>query len=378
MTVFKSASTLFVSFALLGGSQVQAIWSYPVDKPEKPHITHVVQLVNPTLSQIQAAINPNTRIDVSGTVTVPWGQRLTIDADDVKVNFANANQIQWSGNDVWGGFVEVNNSRVELLNLKMTVVGNGRCRGMVIHSPATDVRIAKCEFKNVADGLIADGVWARLSIEQTKFLNCSDWTSSSTMEGGYGMFIEDDDEWEDHLRLDDVTITLANSSGQHGLRICKVQHLLIEDSWIGANGKRSLWVYGIDTATIRRSTFDKGSVMFNLKPFETMTERPVQHVRMYNCTIDHRSIMVPLELYCGKGTRDVRFHDMDMNSTTANRAMTIGYRSDDLSQNIRWFDGSNTFNGQTIWNYQSCQINDWTDQELEDLTICAIDDPRDD
>jgi hypothetical protein len=247
------------------------------------------------------------------------------------------------------------------------VVGDGKCRGVVIHTPASDVRFLNCTFENIADGMIADAQWQRLSLENTSFLNCGDWDSSS-MDGGYGMFLEDDDGDADHIRLINVTVTLSSSSGQHAIRIAKVQRLLIKNSYFGANAKRAMWAYGVDYMTITGTTFDKGNVLFNLKTTEWQTERATRYLRMENCRIDHRSILTPLSIYCGKGSRYMRFRDIDITSTTSDKAMEIGWRGGD-NRKIQWEDGSMTFNGQVLHGYDSCAINDWSDDELVALKI---------
>lgn len=379
MKVFTPAVTLCVISSVLLGSQAQAVWVYPVDAPAPPTINSVKTLHNPTLAQIQNAIAPHTRVDVIGTVDASSGGHLYVGFDDVRLNFTQAARVYWSGNDVWNGFVEVEAHRVELRNLKMQVADSspGMCRGMNIYTPSTDVLITGCEFKNIADGLVADGEWGRIAIVHTKFLNCGDWASSS-MQGGYGLFLEEDDDYTDNLRLKDVTVTLANTSDQHGIRISKVQNLLIDNCNFGANGKRSMWAYGVENMAVRNTTFNHGSVLFNLKPYELQTDRPTKHVRFDNCLINHSGILTPLSIFCGKCTIDFAMRDCDINSTTSSSAMSIAWRDPgNQSKNIRWFDGSIKFNGQVLMNMDGCDMSpDWTQQQLQNLAIGPIDDPR--
>lgn len=368
MNVFKIAITACVITSALLTNSASAVWSYPVSKPIKPSLTNTKYLQDPTVQEIQDAIAPKTQIKITGTVDASGGHRISVEDNDVRLNFSQAQIINWSGSDTWSGFIEVSGQRVEILNMKMKVVSGGKCRGVVIHTPASDVRFANCTFENIADGMIADAQWQRLSLENTKFLNCGDWSSTS-MEGGYGLFLEDDDSQDDHIRLVNVTVTLANSSGQHALRIAKVQRLLIQDSFFGANAKRAMWAYGVDYMTIKGTTFDKGNVLFNLKTNEWQTERATRYVRMEDCRIDHRSILTPLSIYCGKGSRYMRFRNIDITSTTSDKAMEIGWRGNPDNRKIEWVDGSMTFNGQTLHGYDSCAANDWNDQELAELKI---------
>jgi hypothetical protein len=223
----------------------------------------------------------------------------------------------------------------------------------------------------VADGLIADGQWARLTIENTAFLKCNDW-SAPGMDGGYGLFLEDDDSSADHLRLINVRVSLAGTSDQHGIRIAKVQNIMIDQSKFGASGKRSLWAYGIENTCVTNTTFDKGSVLFNLKTTELQTDRPTRHVRISNCLINHDSILMPFAIYCGKGTQDFQFKDIDINSTSAPSAIEIGWRESggDQSQNIRWAASSINFNGNPMKGMKDVSIaSDWSKAELRDLKI---------
>ena len=372
MFVFTRLITSFVILAVvLGSSSAHAAWTYAVQDAIPPKTSKTRKLNNPTIAEIQEAIAPNTRIDVAGNVDGSNGDRIEITVDNVRLNFANAKKISWRGSDQWNGFLEISGKRVEVLNLKMQVAkGSGRCRGVVIHTPASDVRLRGCSFANVADGLIADGEWARLTIENTAFLKCSDW-SAGGMDGGYGLFLEDDDTQADHLRLINVRVTLAGSD-QHGIRIAKVQDILIDQSKFGAAGKRSLWAYGIENTAVTNTTFNKGSVLFNLKTTELQTDRPTRHVRMSNCLINHDSILMPLAIYCGKGTQDFQFKDIDINSTTAPSAIEIGWRENggDQSSNIRWSPQSISFNGKPMQGMKKVSIaNDWSKAELRDLKI---------
>jgi hypothetical protein len=376
MTVFNSSITLFVILAALEGPHANArAWTFPIAPPDAPTINRVKSLTNPSMTQIQNAIAPRTRIDIIGTVDASSGQTLWIDVDDVRLNFKRASIINWSGGDTWNGFLGISGHRIQVMNLRMNVQGNGRCRGVQLYTPASDVRISGSRFQNVADGLVADGEFERIELYNTKFLECSDWKSTS-MDGGCGIFMEDDDWNPDHVRLNKVTVTLSSQSAQHGIRISQVEQMVVENSYVRANAKRSLWAYGVDHFAARHSTFDRGSVLFNLKPHELMTERPTQYVRMDSCTINHETILVPLAIYCGKGTNNVRMKDIDINSTSSSKALSVEWRSDDLSNVIRWYDGSLTFNGQTMSGMQCCSINDWTPQEQDALYIGPRDDPR--
>ena len=377
MNVFKLVFTLTVIAAVLCGMSAEAgSWMYKVDQPAKPSTSKRKELRNPTVAEIQAAIAPRTRIEIVGTVDASNGDRLMVTANDVRLDFKKAKKVSWRGADNWGGFIEVSGQRVEVLNLKFAVASNspGRCRGMVIHTPATDLRVNKCTFSNIADGVIADGEWARVAIENTRFLKCNDWASGE-MAGGYGLFLEDDDLQPDHLTLSGVRVTLANSSDQHGIRMSMVERVLIENSTFGANGKRSMWAYGVSNMSVHSTTFNKGSVLFNLKTTEWQTDRPVQHVRMWNCLIDHDSILAPLSIFCGKGTMDFRIKDCDINSKKSPVWLEMGWRegSGSTSENIRWYNDTIHFNGNPIRGYEKTQIaNDWSDQELKQLSIKAV------
>ena len=376
MSVFKIVLTMSViSISVFGQDVLGAAWSYPVNPPIKPNLIAVKYLNNPSVGEIQNAIQPRTRIEISGTVNASSGQRINVNKDDVRLNFKNADVVNWSGNDNWGGFIEVGSSRVQIMNLKMKVVSNTKCRGVVLHSPASDVRFSNCTFENIADGFIADGNFARIEMKNVSFLNCGDWPSSS-MEGGYGIFFEEDDADADHVKLDNVEVTLSNSSGQHGIRVSKLQRLWIEDSFFGANAKRSFWAYGVDYVTIKDTTFDHGSVLFNLKTHELQTERASRYVRMDNCTINHSSILKPLAIYCGKGTRYFWFRDLNITSTTSPQYLEVGWRSDDVTRKINWYEGSVTFNGQPMYGLDGTAIYDWNEGERTNLKIGPIDDPR--
>jgi hypothetical protein len=376
MKVFKQGITLFVILAGLsgfGGSKAFGGWLYEIDKPKAPQINKSKTLHNPTIAQIQNAIKPHTRIDIIGTVDASSGDRLEVLVDDVRLNFKRANKIKWSGDDTWGGFIEVAAKRVQVLNLRMEVNGWGRCRGIIVNTPASDVLFSGCQFNNVADGMIADGEWQRLAVENTKFTKCSDWTSSGDMEGGYGIFLEDDDSEPDHLRLSNVNISLDNSSGQHGVRISKVQNIVIEGSKIGANAKRSLWAYGVEYVSITNSTFETGSVLFNLKRDEWQTDRPTRHVRMWNCLIDHDNLLTPLAIFCGKRTVDVKIKDVDIKSNGSNDSIEVAWREDSgsPSRNICWHADSMTFNGKSLAS-KTYEFSDWSNSELEELNIGPV------
>src|SRR5688572_13786545 len=97
MVVFKKAITLSVICAMFGASSANAIWDYPVDSPIKPTLNNLRTLVNPSVSEIQNAIEPRTRIDIVGDVDASNGQRISINVDDVRLNFKRASLIQWSG-----------------------------------------------------------------------------------------------------------------------------------------------------------------------------------------------------------------------------------------------------------------------------------------
>src|SRR5688572_11517613 len=116
MSVFKNAVTLSVACVMFGASNASAVWDFPVDPPVPPTINNIRTLVDPSVSEIQNAIAPRTRIEIIGDVDASNGQRISINVDDVKLNFKRASLIRWSGNDTWTGFVEVSSHRVELLN----------------------------------------------------------------------------------------------------------------------------------------------------------------------------------------------------------------------------------------------------------------------
>jgi hypothetical protein len=376
MNVFKGITPVVIVAVVglavvFGAGQAWAGWLYPVDAPQPARINKRKVLHNPTLAEIQRAIKPRTRIDIIGTVDASNGGFLDVNEHDVRLNFKRASQVKWTGGDTWNGLIEISGQRIEVRGLKLMAAGSGRCRGIVIHTPASDVRISGCTVSGAADAFVADGQWQRIAIEHCRFLNCADWNNTS-MDGGYGMYIEEDDHDADHLRISDVRVTLSGGSAQHGLRISKVQDIVIENSRIGANDKRSLWVYGAERVSIRNSAFTTGSVLFNLKPDEWMADRPTRHVRMWNCTIDHDSILLPLGIYCGKGMSDFRLKDCQINSTQADAWMEVSWRETGgpPSRNIRWLDGSVTFNGEVVNGFESCIIgSEWADGDLKRLKI---------
>lgn len=368
MTVFRTFITSFVIVIAVCSQAADAQWQYQVDLPIPPTIVNTKYLHNPTVAQIQAAIKPRTRIIVVGTVDASAGDVLEVNADDVRLNFYRAKTIQWSGEDTWRGFVNITGQRVQIVHLRLRVNSPGKCRGVLIETPASDVRLAYCAFRNTSDGLVADGEWERLYVLRCKFLDCGTWSDPS-MPGGYGMFIEDDDWNIDHLRINHVTVTLASNSGQHGLRVSQVQNSMIQNSRFGANEKRSFWAYGVDRMAIQSCTFTTGSVLFNLMSDEYYTERPTTRVRMENCRIDHSTILQPISVYCGRGTRDLRIRDIDVNSSSSPEWLSIGWRTNEDSRNIRWFDGSISFNGGAIYGYDSTSIPDWDGWELDALHI---------
>jgi len=290
--VYKTTFAWFVILALFAAFPASADWAYPVDKPNSPEISRTVRLVNPSLDDIQDAVDNHTRVEIDGTVDASGGGYIAVAANDVILDFSDADQVYWSGSNAWDGFISISAHRVQVLGLRVRVNGSGRIRGVQIYTPATDVKIRECEFSNFADGLVADGSWNRIAIEKTEFLNCQDWDNG--MEGGYGMYFNDSDDDKDNLRIDRVKITLGSSSGQHGVRLCNVQNILVDRSTIGANNKRSLWAFGTDDLCIRRSTFNHGSVLFNLMTFENIANRPTEHVRMEDCSINHDTILDPI------------------------------------------------------------------------------------
>lgn len=381
MSVFKASGItgitplviLTMIVTMFGGAAAWAAWVYPIEAPHAPNTTHLRHLNNPTVAQIQHAIAPHTRIDIAGDVDASNGDMLLVEVDDVLLNFAHASSVEWSGPDTWDGFVGISGTRVAVKGLQMHVADSsgGKCRGVVVYTPASDVLISNCEFSDTSDGVCADGEWQRLAIEHSKFLNCGDWQSDS-MDGGYGMFLEDDDDQPDNLRLTDVTITLNNASDQHGLRISKVQNILIDGCEIGANGKRSLWAYGVEKLAIKNTTFNNGSVQFNLKPYELQTDQPTRHVRMAGCVINHTGILNPVTIMCGKGTADWRMKNCQINSTSANTAIDVAWREDsqDITHGISWEKASVKFNGHALRSKKDYSISpDWNAAERKDLKI---------
>src|SRR5688572_16700776 len=124
----------------------------PIQMPRKPVLAQVKHLINPSVADIQNAIEPGVRIDITGSVNASDGRTLKIEVDDVRLNFKRAATVAWSGSDTWDGFLNISGRRVEVVNLRLEVQGDGRCRGVVLLSPASDVRINKCAFRNTADG----------------------------------------------------------------------------------------------------------------------------------------------------------------------------------------------------------------------------------
>lgn len=368
MTVFRTFITSFVILSAVCTQSAHAQWQYQVDLPVAPNLTQTKYLTNPTVSQIQATIKPHTKIIVIGEVDASSGDVLEINADDVRINFARANVVHWSGGDTWRGFINITGSRVQIVHLRLNVASAGKCRGVVLETPASDVRIAHSTFENTSDGLVADGNWERLYVMRTKFLNCGTWSDPS-MPGGYGMFLEDDDWNPDHLRINHVTITLASNSWQHGIRISQVQNSMVQNSHVGANEKRSFWAYGVDRMAVTNCTFTTGSVLFNLMAEEWYTERATTRVRMQNCRIEHDTILQPLGVYCGRGTRDLRVRNIDIVSESSPEWLSVGWRTDADSRNICWGNGSINFNGSNMHGYDGTKIPDWNNNELANLNI---------
>jgi hypothetical protein len=123
--------------------------------------------------------------------------------------------------------------------------------------------------------------------------------------------------------------------------------------------------------SITDTTFKVGSVMFNLKPFEIMTDRPLQHIRMWNCRIDHNSILAPLEIYCGKGTTDFKMKQVDITSANSAKAMEVTWREESGSQShgITWDRDSITFNGHALRNNECPVSDEWNNSEQNQLNI---------
>lgn len=383
-TARRFGIVLGISMLGFGGQGVHVVhassgpdWAYPVDAPTPPQISKRVRLTSPTVAEIQNALTANTSVEVHGNVQFRSGDTIAVRANDVQLDFQNADKITWTGQDTWAGFIEIYSSRVELIGLDLEVASNspGNCRGVQLYTPASDVRITGCRIRNTADGIVADGEWERLAIEDTDILDISDWTNPN-WDGGYGIFLEDDDLEPDHLWIDNISITLSSRAGQHGLRMSQVQHALIENSTIGANNKRTLWAYGVYKVCVRNCVFEKGSVLFNLRPSEWYTERPLEYLRVDNCTINHNSIMTPLAIHCGKGTRYVQMRHIDIYSPAARYPIEIGWREpfrDDngkpFSQLITWPRGTIWFNDQPADDRSTWQITDWTEEELDALRI---------
>lgn len=371
--------TLFVIVAAgFMTPSAHALWHYRMHLTVAPVLTKTRTLYNPTVAQIQNAIAPNTLVVIKGSVKASDGGTLRIETDDVKLDFTQASQVNWSGEDTWDGFLNISGNRVRVEGLRFQVSGNrGRCRGITIMTPATDVRIANCRFNWTSDGVVADGNWARVVLRDVKLLNCGNWIDEN-MPGGYGIFMEDDDHSRDDLFLINVKITLAHNAGQHGIRLSQVERVRIHNCDVTANQKRSLWAYGVDCMAVTRSTFRKGSVLFNLTPDEWYTDRPVSRVRIDACRIVHTGILEPLNIYCGHGTRYITMRDLAVTSTSSEKWIGIGWRGngDPESEHIRWYDGSVTFNGRTVSGRQNAKISDWSISEQNECRIGPMHDPR--
>src|SRR5688572_3374425 len=140
MTVFRTIITPFVILsAVLLTQAAHAQWQYQVDLPQAPSLTQTKTLTNPTVAQIQAAIKPHTRIIVIGQVDASNGDVLEIHTDDVRINFFRAQPVQWSGGNTWRGFVNISGQRVQVVHLRMQVNSSGKCHGVVLETPASDV-----------------------------------------------------------------------------------------------------------------------------------------------------------------------------------------------------------------------------------------------
>jgi len=83
-------------------------------------------------------------------------------------------------------------------------------------------------------------------------------------------------------------------------------------------------------------------------------------------------------VYCGKGSRYLKFRDLDINSETSNIAISVGWRSGNLSKSIQWYDGSIHFNGDRLHGNSHSRMSDWSSSEREELRIGPMPDPRDD
>jgi hypothetical protein len=364
MNVFKPVITLSVILTvLLTSATASAQWGYRVDPPIAPNITRTKTLHNPTISQIQDAIQPNTQVKVFGNVDASTGQILTVYFDDVRLDFSKANQIQWRGGDSWAGFISICAERVEIRKLRVNIVGPGRCRGIMLYDPCRDIYINNCEFRGAPDGLVADGSYTRILIENTGFLDCGNF-QNVRMEGGYGMFFQDNDWEDDHVHLKNVTITMNGNATQHGLRISGVQRMLIEDSSIGANEKRSLWAYGVDRLAIRNSTFHDGSLLFGLMDHEFYNNRPMSRVRLDTIRIYHTGILQPIGIRCSKGTTNFRMRNLDIHSTSSREWwLALHWRHTGYCEKIRWRTDSIRYNGQMLNGWSGTWIDGWTDQE---------------
>jgi hypothetical protein len=361
MNVFKHTITLSVILLTMwSAAPAFAQWGYAIHPPKAPNLTRSKTLTNPTVEQIQKAITPNTWVKVHGTVNARSGAVINIDVANVRLDFRRAERVDWRGHDTWSGFISISGSRVEVLGVRMSANSAGKCRGVTLFTPASDVRISGCEFRNTADGLVGDGEFARILIENSSFLNCGNFQNTS-WEGGYGIFLQDKDWNDDHIHLNNVKVTLAKGATQHGIRVSSVQRMLVENSDIGANEKRSFWAYGVDRLCLRNSVFRDGSVLFSLMGHEKYSTRPLSRVRLDNCTIRHTGIMQPINLYCSTGTRNFRMRNVNITSTSSEDWMQLNWRTKD-SQIIRWTGV--TFNGRAMNGWGKIRVFGWERQEM--------------
>jgi hypothetical protein len=81
---------------------------------------------------------------------------------------------------------------------------------------------------------------------------------------------------------------------------------------------------------------------------------------------------MPLAIYCGKGTENFQFKDIDINSPNAKSAIEIGWRGGH-SRNIRWEARSINFNGKPMSGTKDVSIaKDWSKAELKQLKIGPV------
>src|SRR5688572_22194003 len=291
-------------------ASAQDVWVYPVDPPVAPNYTQIVNLTNPTMAQIQSWLNVGSvALRVHGTVSALSGQRLIFNHDDVLLTFSLDSPINWSGSDTWGGFLEINADRIKVHGLEFTILDSspGKCRAVSMSS-ASDVYINQCRFNKIADAFNADGTFLRIRIELSTFLNCSDWPDPD-MNGGYGVYFEDDDAAADHLAILDVMITQNEgtyAAGQAAVRIGRGEQILMQDCSIHAESNRCLRAYQVENIAIRGCHFEKQSLQINTETDATFASTPTEHVRIEDCTFDHYGIFAPLTIMCGKITRDLR------------------------------------------------------------------------